>query len=333
MDYKVSNEDRLFIYLWYEIGNEAEPTLGQHWVWAGVEPISDTLKRIRGSMDKFKYKWDDGKIGVARIWDVSEYAKSKDMFHNKSKVDDSIRFSPTIAPTVKDTGKEVHCVHYSILEGLVNDYLHSVGQPLPVCELPTEPYEKIVEIISALKSDKKKILAQLPPRFWKTLTEGFISLEMEWDLTIVATYVKNVFGSFKNQLKAYEQFSDTIIVDCDNSDYQEKINNALSSGKKVLTLLSLCPGSNRDDRCKFLYSLCSDSTRGTIIEEADMGAWKKGQVDVLKKYQSSNEVVILTTGTDGDKAVALWDIDFLTECTYIDLLVNKELAKQKLGYV
>jgi hypothetical protein len=156
---------------------------------------------------------------------------------------------------------------------------------------------------------------------------------MEWDLTIVATYVKNVFGSFENILKAYQQFSDIEIVDCDNPNYQEKINNALSSGKKVLALLSLCPGSNRDDRCKFLYSLCSDSTRGTIIEEADMGAWKKGQVDVLKKYQSPNEVVILTTGTDGDKAVALWDIDFLTECTYIDLLVNKELAKQKLGYV
>ena len=333
MDYKISNEDRLFLYLWYEVGAESEPTLGQHWVSAGIDPMSDTKTRIRTSLGKFKFKYDDDKIEVVRIWDATQYSKSKGMFHKNSKVDDSVRFSPTIAPTVKDTGKEVHSVHYSILEGLVNNYLHSVGQPLPLCTLPTEPYEKIVEIVSELKSDKKKILAQLPPRFWKTLTEGFISKEMEWDLTIVATYVKNVFGSFENILKAYQQFSDIEIVDCDNPNYQEKINNALSSGKKVLALLSLCPGSNRDDRCKFLYSLCSDSTRGTIIEEADMGAWKKGQVDVLKKYQSPNEVVILTTGTDGDKAVALWDIDFLTECTYIDLLVNKELAKQKLGYV
>ncbi len=54
-------------------------------------------------------------------------------------------------------------------------------------------------------------------------------------------------------------------------------------------------------------------------------------MDVLKKYQKEDEIVILTTGTDGDKAVALWETDFITECSYIDLLVNKELAKQKLG--
>jgi hypothetical protein len=175
MDYKISNEDRLFLYLWYEVGAESEPTLGQHWVSAGIDPMGDAKKRIRTSLGKFKFKYDDDKIEVVRIWDATQYSKSKGMFHKNSKVDDSVRFSPTIAPTVKDTGKEVHSVHYSILEGLVNNYLHSVGQPLPMCTLPTEPYEKIVEIVSELKSDKKKILAQLPPRFWKTLTEGFIS--------------------------------------------------------------------------------------------------------------------------------------------------------------
>jgi hypothetical protein len=46
MDYKISNEDRLFLYLWYEVGAESEPTLGQHWVSAGIDPMSDAKKEL-----------------------------------------------------------------------------------------------------------------------------------------------------------------------------------------------------------------------------------------------------------------------------------------------
>jgi hypothetical protein len=68
------------------------------------------------------------------------------------------------------------------------------------------------------------------------------------------------------------------------------------------------------------------------VEEADLGSWKKLQVDVLKKYQSKNEVVILTTGTNIDRATALWKLDFITYRTYVDLLfcVKCDLRKQRL---
>lgn len=328
-DYGVHFEDRLFLYLWYEVGNESEPTLGQHYLVGGKDPYGDCYKRIRSSLGKFKFKWDDGKIVVVKIWDATEYAKSKGLFYKNSKCDDSVRYSPTIYTTVKDTGREVHSCHYSVLDGLVTAYLSTTGQSLPICTLPTEPYNKVAEIVSALQSGNKKVLAQLPPRFWKTLTEGFVALEMGWDLCIVATYVKNVFGSFKNQLSNYSQFSGVTIVDCDSDTYQTDIKQAMKESKPVIALLSLCQGTKREERCKFLYSLAKGN-RGTIVEESDMGAWKAGQVDVLKKYQTVDEIVILTTGTDGDKASALWEIDYLIECSYIDLLVNKQLAKEAL---
>ena len=43
-------------------------------------------------------------------------------------------------------------------------------------------------------------------------------------------------------------------------------------------------------KLKKLYS--RSVNRGTFVEEADLGSWKKLQADVLKKYQSKNEVVI-----------------------------------------
>ena len=103
-----------------------------------------------------------------------------------------------------------------------------------------------------------------------------------------------------------------------------EINDCIKNGKKVIALLSLRQGSYREARCKFLYS--KSVKRGTFVEEADLGSWKKLQVDVLKKYQSKNEVVILTTGTNIDRATALWKLDFITYRTYVDLLLRKKEA-------
>ena len=47
------------------------------------------------------------------------------------------------------------------------------------------------------------------------------------------------------------------------------------------------------------------------------------------KFQQEKDIVIITTGTNGEKAITLWDIDAVVEFTYFELLVNKSLQKSK----
>ena len=108
LGYKVSDEDRIFAYAWDESGTgdlftsvptvinqvsnkNDKPKFGDHWVRAGVDPVEDILKYIRSSMSRRKDLFDDGKVRVLRIWDVTEYAKSIDKFYKHSKIDDVIR--------------------------------------------------------------------------------------------------------------------------------------------------------------------------------------------------------------------------------------------------
>lgn len=322
-NYTILNEDRMFCYLWYETTDKDECKFGEHWVAANVDPNLDISKYIRNSMTRRKDKFDDGIVQIKCIWDVTEYAKQYKKYHKGSHIDNHIRNQIGF---VKQS--EVHKLSPEKMEDKVNEILRKSKQPLQICELPTAPYEAVCEIVSHLKDGKKKILGQLAPRFRKTLTESFIALEMEWDLTIIATYVPNVFYGFKNQLRKYEQFRNIEIIDCSDKDYQQQIKKSLKDKKKVFALLSLCNGSKREERCEFLYSLCKRN-RGTMIEEADLGAHKSKQVEVLKKYQSDNDIVIITTGTNGEKAITLWDIDSVVEFTYFELLVNKSLQKSK----
>lgn len=322
-NYTISNEDRMFCYLWHEEDNECK--FGERWVFAGQNPIEECSKRIRESMAIRKDKFDDGTVIIDMIWDVTEYAKQYKRDYKGARVDDHIR---TNIGFQKQKRSEVHTLTAQKMQDKVNEVLRKSKQPLQICELPTAPYEAVSEIVSHLKDGKKKILGQLAPRFRKTLTESFIALEMEWDLTIIATYVPNVFYGFKNQLRQYEQFRNIEIIDCSDKDYQQQIKTALKNKKKVFAMLSLCNGSKREERCEFLYSLCKRN-RGTIIEEADLGAHKPKQVEVLKKYQSEKDIVIITTGTNGEKAITLWDIDAVVEFTYFELLVYKSLQKSK----
>lgn len=319
--YTISKKDRMFCYLWHEEDNECK--FGERWVFAGQDPLVECRKRIRESIGVRKDKFDDGTIGVDMIWDVTEYAIQHKKYYKGSHIDNHIRNEIGF---IKQG--EVHSISSERLHVKVNEVLRKSKQPLQICELPTAPYEAVCEIVGHLKDGKRKILGQLAPRFRKTLTESFIALEMEWDLTIIATYVPNVFYGFTKQLTNYEQFRNIEIIDCSDKNYQQQIKKALKDKKKVFAMLSLCNGSKREERCEFLYSLCKRN-RGTIIEEADLGAHKPKQVEVLKKYQSEKDIVIITTGTNGEKAITLWDIDAVVEFTYFELLVNKSLQKSK----
>ena len=89
-----------------------------------------------------------------------------------------------------------------------------------------------------------------------------------------------------------------------------------------MVFLSLCNGIGRNERINFLNNL--NVQRLVFVDEADYGAHQKKQFEALKTLVSNDDILILMTGTNSDRASSEWDIDFMLSTTYFELLVNKK---------
>jgi hypothetical protein len=61
-----------------------------------------------------------------------------------------------------------------------------------------------------------------------------------------------------------------------------------------------------------------------FVDEADYGAHRKGQFEALQTMVNDDDVLILMTGTNSDRASSDWGIDLILSTTYFELLVNKK---------
>jgi hypothetical protein len=318
--YAVSDTDRIFVYAWYEKTNPNQTKFGERYVFAGQDPYEECSSRIRESTGVRKDLYDDGTIVIPMIWDVTEYAIKYDKFHPKSKVDDLIR---------KEIGyvkkNEVHNLNYNLLVDKVNDILRKENQPRPVVSLSTAQYEDAVKVLISVENGKKRILAELAARYGKTIWSSVIAIESGIPIVVVTSYVLTSFTSFKNDIRKFQQFQNIEIVHTSDENYQIQIKEFINENKQVMVFLSLCDGSKREERINFLNNI--NLQRLVFVDEADYGAHQKKQFIALKKLVKNDDVLVLMTGTNSDRASSDWDIDLLVSTTYFELLVNKKETK------
>lgn len=322
MNYPIVNEDRMFAYLWYETENEGECKFGQRWVNKNEDPLESCTKRVRDSVGVRKDLFDEGKVVIYKIWDITSYAKSINQFNKKAKVDDIIRSQIGFR---KGTTGEVHTLPYYDMANRVNKFLAKLNNPLPTAGLSTGQYNMACDVLDAFDRGNNIVLAELCARFGKTIFSGVVATEANPQLTIVASYVKTVFTSFEVDITSFEQFKDIVHVSMEDEDYEDKINKALSENKQVFAYLSLCNGSKRQDRIDYLFGL--GVSRFLIIDEADFGAHQKGQTDPLIKAFNTNDKALIMTGTNADRAASTWKVDSMISTTYFELLGHKKLAQ------
>ena len=328
LGFKPSSEPRMFCYLWGEQLVIDESKFGERWVLPNQDPVDECLKRIRESLGVRKDIFDTGLIDVPVIWDVTEYAKSINKYHKGSRVDDAIRAQ--IGFRKGKTG-EIHTLSTTDMKIKVENFLSALNQPKPIVRLSSGQYNEVGEILSAIGDGKRRILAELAARFGKTLGSASIALETETQLTIVTSYVKTVFTSFQTDINSFEQFKHIVHINSADKDYQSQIQTALLENKQIFVYVSLVNGSRRDERMKFLCGL--DVSRMVIVDEGDFGAHRESQVKVIKDNIKDDDVLLIMTGTNSDRAGSSWDIDFMTSVTYFELLVNKRESTeiQELG--
>ena len=63
-----------------------------------------------------------------------------------------------------------------------------------------------------------------------------------------------------------------------------------------------------------------------LFDEADFGVHRANQSTPLIEARKDNDVVVLMTGTNGDKAASIWPVDHYLSVTYPELLIEKRLG-------
>jgi len=320
-------------YDWEDLdAPEAEQKFGDHYVDDEVddegniirmptleEAFEETRKYVRGTLGRQKHKFDEGRVVLHKMWDVTEYAKRKGRFGKNKKVDDVIR--PVIGHHV---AADVHRIEADLLIERVNRELIKFGQPLPVAGLAQWQASAAENVLAAVAEGKRTIVAELCARFGKTIWSGALVRETDAQVTIVASYVLTSFASFRKDLSSFEQFRDLVLVDAGEVNWQDTVNTALEQGRQVVAFLSMCSGGNRQSKIDFLFGL--DVVRLVVIDEADFGVHRANQSTPLIEARGEDDVVVLMTGTNGDKAASIWPVDHYLSVTYPELLIEKRLT-------
>lgn len=317
-----NTEGSMFVYLWEEIDKPGECKFGERWVFVGQDPEKECLKRIRESLGVRKDKFDEGGIRLVSIWNVSDIAEKVGRNYQRSRMDDYLR--EFIGYRKGSTG-EIHKLSGTDMKLKVNRLLAKLEQPLIEAKLSTKQYDVACEVVDKFNKDDNVILAALCARFGKTIWSGAVSVEMDVQLTVIASYVKTVFTSFATDLTSFEQFAGHEHIDTADANYQQKINDALAAGKKVFAYLSLANGSQRQNRIDFLFDL--DVTKMLIVDEADFGAHQIKQAQPLIDKLPNIDYTIIMTGTNADRAVTHWPVDSVVSVTYPELLIQKKISE------
>lgn len=312
--------DRMFCYLWHEKTDENECKFGERWVKSGQDPEKEIWSRIKDSVGVRKDKIRDGTIELVAYWDVSDLAQNEcpTRFKQHGRVDDFIREHIGFR---KGTTGEVHTLDADTMAFKVNEYLKKFGQPLPEAGLSQNQFDAANNVIAAIAEGKRTIVAELCARFGKTIWSGALIRETNAQLTIVASYVLTSFASFKKDLTSFEQFRDLVLVEAGEEDWEDHVQNAVEAGLQVVVFLSMCAGGRRQDKIDFLFA--QKVNKLVLIDEADFGVHQVKQSQPLIEARSEQDVVILMTGTNGDKAASVWSVDHYLSVTYPELLIEK----------
>ena len=311
--------DRMYCYLWWEKSHPDECKFGERWVFAGQDPKTEIYKRIRESLGVRKDLLKSGEVELFDSWDVTEYAKKINRYYKQSRVDDAIR--PHIGHR-KDGSREVHSLSPQEVKNKVDKFLIKQGQPLPSLRLAVWQARQLEAFLEYVKQGSRTIGSELCGRFGKTTFAGAAIREFNAPLTIITSYILTSFTSFENDLSGFEEFKDLVLVDTKDEDYQETIDLNLAQGKQVVAFVSLCAGGSRQSRIDFLSS--RSVQRLWFIDEADYGAQRASQANMLKQARHPDDIVFPMTGTDADQATALWNLDApLLTTTYPELVIEK----------
>lgn len=314
--------DRMFCYLWYDVGFPDQCKFGERFVKADQDPWIECTKRMRSDAGSSKGRVDRGQRVLFHIWDVSVLAEREGRNHTGGHMDDWLRKQIGF---VQDGDREFHTLHHEDMLVRVNKLLVKLGQPLVEADLSTLQYITAEEVLDFYSGGSKIVLASLCARFGKTIWSSFVGLELEAEIIVVATYVKTVITSFMGDITKFQQFADYDHIEASDDDAEEQLAASLASGRRAFIYLSMANGSKRQDRIDFIFD--RPEKKMLIVDEADFGVHRDNQAIPLVDKSDQIDYILLMTGTNADRAVTHWKADNIVSVTYPELLMQKKATQ------
>jgi len=222
-------------------------------------------------------------------------------------------------------------------EEVICDYLSNIENGLDKKDLSLTIWqiEALDRIITFLNEGKQKIVAELAARFGKTLAYLSLLNYIDEKVMIVGSYYLTALSSFKKEIALYKDFADFKLLDLDDINFQESVNSCLPQGKKIVVVASLCGDKERNEtvrnqNAEFVSKL---NSKITVIDEADYGAHTDNCAPFVNKIGKGSPI-ILTTGTNSERASDNHKIDAAFKITYLDMqmmaLSNKMVLKNDI---
>jgi hypothetical protein len=176
--------------------------------------------------------------------------------------------------------------------------------------------EILESIINEIALGKVRIVAELAARFGKTLLYLVLHSLLNYKVLVISSYFLSSFNSFQEELFRYSIFENWIFLELSDKNFGEKFENALKTDAKIVIVASLCGSSNVDKNSALIKNF---SSKFVVTDEADYGAHTPPSVKILKKFIGDN-VHILTTGTNSERAVGKEPADAVIKCSYFDMV-------------
>lgn len=190
--------------------------------------------------------------------------------------------------------------------------------------LTPSQYENLETLLDRFDGGDKTIIAELCPRFGKTLWAISALLTSTERVLVVAAYWLSSLPSFRSDIAKFTQFSNVRYVDTNDADYAQQVQEHLARGLKVVIGVSLCGGSNRRDiKKEDLQPVVDITDKIMFVDEADYGAWQVNQRELVDFLGSGNTKLILATGTNAARASTGRQVDHHLCVTYFDMLISK----------
>lgn len=181
-----------------------------------------------------------------------------------------------------------------------------------------------------LKNNENDIY-ELCARFGKTIWALSAFAISGRDTMVFTAYYQAAFGSIKNEVAMFNQFSNMRVVDARNDDAEEQYIKYRSEGYKVVVICGLHT-QDKDkwfDKYRWVHNIPSNEKFSTG-DEIDFGLTTK-RTSELVKYLSTK--FNLMSGTGGDKARVHFKIRKHETYTYEEMLSVKQLCEEQPQYI
>jgi hypothetical protein len=219
------------------------------------------------------------------------------------------------------------------IENTIESFNQSTGKSFTIRTAQKRTLDEAIKIYDSTDKDRVNIVANLAPRFGKTLWILMLFNEFGKKVLVLPSAVLSTHTSFKEDIKNFQGFEDVeYITTHKNPNYAKQIEIALSKNKRVVVTVSLFTKNEKD--LKYIRDM-PNNDKFLCVDEGDFGAWTDLKRKILEYLMPNNDTgkycFVSMSGTNIARMVTGSEyIDGVITSTYMELeLTEKGIVRRK----